>query len=94
VLTVRATGKPADLTGSTATLTVDSLKEPADATTHQYQLTAAGPLTTDGKMKFSPTTLQANRVGYFFFEVKVTEISGAVRTVAAGTYNYVQDITK
>ena len=89
-----AAGAPIDVTGFSFLLTVDPSDEPADATNNLFQLVGAIIDAANGKVQFTPTTLDADHVGEFFHDVQQTDGTGAIRTIAKGPYNLSQDITK
>jgi hypothetical protein len=93
-LTEKATGDPANLAGCSAVLTVDTRENPTDATTQQYQLVGVISNPVDGVIKFSPSAAQADKLGTFYFDVQLTDATGAILTVSKGQYIYKQDITK
>lgn len=92
-ITDKATWEPANLAGCTFLLTLDSRPAPTDSTTQVYQLVGqVDPLA--GKVSCAPSVSQADKVGTFYFDLQLTDATGKVRTVASGTYVYLQDITK
>jgi hypothetical protein len=95
VLTSKKTGGALDITGCTFLLTVDPSASPVDASTNIYQLTGEiiAPA-TDGRVAFAPSSVQANQVGKFFYDVQMTDAAGRKRTVQKAKYTYTQDITK
>lgn len=93
-ITYKETGVPVNLAGCTFLLSLDTLASPPDGTTQVYQLTGVVSDPTKGVVGFSPTTTQADKVGYYYFDVQMTDATGAVRTIASGRYVYKQDITK
>jgi hypothetical protein len=95
-LTDKANNQPLNVAGYTGiVMTLDDRVNPADTSTQVYQLAATvlGP-TSAGKIEFAPTLAQADRVGRFFFDIQLTDPAGRIRTVMAGRYTYLQDITK
>lgn len=85
---------PANLAGCSAVLTLDSRENPTDSSTQVYQLVGVIPDPLTGEIKFSPTATQADKLGHFFFDVQITDATGAVLTVAKGRYVFKQDISK
>lgn len=83
-----------DLTGYSFLLTVDTRKTPTDNTTQVYQLTGVVDSPTSGVVKFSPSSAQADLVGYYYYDVQMTDPWGSSRTLVSGKYVYIQDITK
>lgn len=90
----KTTGLPINVTGCTFLLTVDPERAPATAANNVYQLTGVVTDGPGGRVEFAPTATQANQVGTFYYDVQMTDTSGRKRTVVAGKYKYVQDITK
>lgn len=95
-ITLRNSGDNADLTGCSFLLTVDTKKDPVDTATNLYQLVGTVVDPTTGIVTFSPNDTQANRIGYFFYDVQMTDQSGKKRTITpyGAQYVYVEDITK
>jgi hypothetical protein len=89
------TGGPFDFTGGSVLLTVSSVSAPTDQSTEVFQITGdidADP--TTGIVEFAPSALQADNVGYFFYDIQFTDGSGTIRTLVNGAYIMNQDITK
>lgn len=80
-LTLKETWEPANLTGSSATLTV------FDGATQKYQLTGVVQALA-GKILCSPTALQADLKGNFTYSLKLIDATGKIRTIANGSYIY------
>jgi len=93
-ITDKEDGSAVDLTGCTFLLTLDSRKNPTDTSTQIYQLTGTVSDPTSGVVTFAPSTTQANLVGYYYYDVQMTDAAGAVSTLVSGKYLYKQDITK
>lgn len=94
-LTYKSTGLPVDITGSTYLMTVDSLKDPVDNSTRQFQL--AGVIQgapVNGIVHFTPTALNTNIVGDFWFDIQQTNSAGAVKTIRKEKIKFLQDISK
>jgi hypothetical protein len=87
-LTLKANWQPANLTGCTATLSLDRVESPTDSTTQVYTLAGEIPDPLTGKIMFAPTKAQSNQTGRFYFKVKVIDQTGKERTVATGLYVY------
>lgn len=97
VFTVRFSTKPrglVNLSGCSFKMTLSTIAEPEDVSTQLYQIEGVVVDPATGKVEFSPTAEQANRVGYFFYDVEMTDSYGKVHTLASDSYNYKQDITK
>ena len=93
-LTDKSTGAALNLTGSTLTITVDTLVDPPDATTKIFALTGALSATpADGKVSFTPTIANTSTVGQYWYDVQLAH-GGTVRTVIKNRFTITQDITK
>jgi hypothetical protein len=93
-ITYKSTGLPVNLTGYTFVLTVDSSKAPVDESTKQYSVVGEIIDAINGRVGFAPSSIQANRVGSFFFDAQWIDPLGRIRTFDAGKYVYTQDISK
>jgi hypothetical protein len=96
VLTFKnADGTALNLTGYTLVLTVDRRREPSDGTTQLFQLTGTLTDAPNGKASFTPTLMQAGATpGTYYYDVQLTDGSGAIKTAGPGKYVFKQDITK
>ena len=83
-----------NLSGCTFKLTVSSEPDPVDSSAQAYQLDGVVTDPASGRVEFAPTASQADRVGYFYFDVQMTDSYGLVRTMVKDVYLYKQDITK
>ena len=74
-------------------LTVDPSNAPTDDALNVFQATGAF-LTdgTDGKIRFFPPGTSA--IGSYSYDVQATDTDVKITTIAAGSYNIQQDITK
>ena len=88
------TGTPANLTGSTLVMTLDSKRNPTDSSTQVYQLTGVSSSPISGVVEFSPSLVQSNLIGLYYYDIQLTDSNGLIRTISKGTYQYLQDITK
>ena len=81
---------------STFALTVNSEKDPADATNQQF--TVAGSFVTngfDGQVQFEPTTTDTDIApGKYFYDIQETTAGGQKDTLIKGVCRIIQDITK
>jgi hypothetical protein len=91
---ISVNGEVADLTGSTVVMTLSTQNNPIDSSTQVYQLTGTWDDPTSGIVEFSPSTIQADNVGYFYYDIQLTNQAGVVFTVDKGSYQFIQDITK
>jgi hypothetical protein len=81
-----------DITGSTFTLSVSTEQSPTDAV---YILQLSGVVTTplSGIVEFTPSAIQADFIGSYFYDIEM--VSGSVvKTVVSGKFKMLQDITK
>lgn len=93
--TIKQDGVVVNITGCTFALTVNSLKDPVDAVTQLFSLTGLVTGGPAGQVQFSPNATQADQSpGDYFYDVQMTDTTGAKRTVDKGRYRFKQDITK
>jgi hypothetical protein len=81
-----------DITGSTFTLSVSTEQSPTVAL---YILQLSGVVTTPllGVVEFTPSAIQADFIGSYFYDIEM--VSGSVvKTVVSGKFKMLQDITK
>ena len=84
-----------DVTGFVFRLTVDTLKKPTDALTKVYQLTGVALDAVNGKVEFAPSDVQSDQTpGTYYYDIQMVDGAARRRTIMAGKYKYVQDITK
>lgn len=91
---VSVSGAAVDLTGCSLKLTLNTVRNPEDTSTQVYQLDGIISLPSSGIVEFAPSTLQADQVGYFYYDIQMSDSNGIIRTLVTGMYEYVQDITK
>ncbi|MGL5002055.1 MAG: hypothetical protein ACRDAM_03885 [Casimicrobium sp.] len=86
---------PVDIAGCSFLLTVATEKEPVDDTKKLFQMSGAivNPSAL-GKVAFSISDAEADRIGNFFFDLQMTDANGKKRTIDSGKYKFTQDITK
>jgi hypothetical protein len=75
-------------------MTLNSVKDPIDGSSVVYQVSGSIVDAEGGVVQFSPSVQQADRVGFFYFDVQMTDTYGRVHTLTKGSYVYKQDITK
>lgn len=84
-----------DITGFAFILTVDPSEEPIDALANLFALTGTivdGPA---GAVSFAPSVGEANQTpSEYYYDVQMTDLGGAIRTITKGRYTFLQDITK
>lgn len=90
-----AAGVAIDVTGSTFLLSVNTLSDPPDISTQLFQLVGAIVAPgTNGQVRFTPTTPDANQTpGTYFYDIQWTAGS-SIRTILRGEWEVEQDITK
>lgn len=88
-------GNPRDLTGCSAVLTVNRLKNPTSTATQVFQIAATVTAPLTGAALFFPTSLEADQApGKYFYDVQLTDADGLVSTIEKGVYRFLQDISK
>lgn len=87
VVSVR-TGLPIDLTGSTMTLLVTSDPDYDNLAAIQYELSGVFVNATLGEVEFVPTSLQASRIGTYYYIVRLWDTAARRRTIASGKYTF------
>lgn len=84
-----------DITGASFLLTINTLKTPANTATQVLQLVGTLTNPTGGVVQFAPTALEADLpIKKYYYDVQMNTVSGDIHTIAYGTYEIVQDITK
>jgi len=94
LITSKSTKLPIDITGYTFIMTLDPEKAPLNSDNNLYSLTGVIIDAAGGRVGFSPSDIQADQVGSFFYDVQMIDGDGRVRTIALDKYVYTQDITK
>lgn len=93
--TITRDGAAVNITGCTFKLTVNSQKDPTDTANQLFSLTGTITGASSGQVEFAPTSLQADQLpGRYFYDVQMTDATGAVRTAIKGVYRFLEDITK
>lgn len=90
----KQTGESVNITGFSFLLTLDPEKYPVNSDNNIYQLVGVITDAAGGVVEFSPSAVQSDLVGKNFYDVQMTDAAGKIRTIAKGSYKYVQDITK
>ena len=83
-----------NITGHTFLLTVDPAEAPTGSGNNIFQLTGTITDAAAGEVKFAPSVSQANNVGNYFYDLEMTDAGSLLRTIDAGRYTMLQDITK
>lgn len=104
VIRLTTDGSPVDVTGYTATLTINTVKAPnidVSPVEGQQIFQAVGAALsspgTDGKIAFPMAQFAASPyvpVGSYFYDVQITDVAGEIFTPLIGKFKVVQDITK
>jgi hypothetical protein len=87
-------GDAINISGFSYLLTVDPSDAPTDALSNLFQLTGTIIDAANGRVQFQPTAGNADNVGDYFHDIQQTDGGGDIRTIAVGTFQFVQDITK
>lgn len=91
---VKSEGVPLDITDSEFWLTVDPSKAPTDDTNNLFALEGQIMNPLGGLVTFAVSESEADHVGNYFYDLQMIDPAGIVRTIQAGKFNFVQDITK
>lgn len=83
-----------NLTGCSFKMTISTVPDPVDNTTQVYQVDGVINAPATGIVEFSPTAAQANQVGYFYYDIQMTDSYGRILTLDKDVYLFTQDITK
>jgi len=95
VVTLSSSTGPLDLTGCTGfTLTADPSKEPTSASANIFALTGTILSALAGTVEFLPSTLEADHVGTFWFDVQYLDDRGLINTAGKDKIVFLQDIGK
>jgi hypothetical protein len=86
---------PEPITGFSYLLTVDPSDEPVDSVNNLFQLTGTITDGPNGVVQFELTAGDADQTpNEYFFDLQQTDGSSKIRTIAKGTFEFKQDITK
>lgn len=88
------TGMVTNITGCKFVMTVSRVPNPVDTTTQVFQLVGVIVDAPAGIVQFQPTLQQADNVGYFYYDIQMTDSYGRDFTLVKDTYVFTQDITK
>lgn len=88
------TGEAIDVTGCTFRLALATRKNPTTADQIIYTLFGRVDESGSGVVLFSPTEGQADRVGFFYYDMEMNDHKGMIKTLVSSSYVYKQDITK
>ncbi len=88
-------GVAVDITGFTFKLTVNSEKAPSDTVNEQFSIVGAITDATNGKVAFSPTSVDTDITpGTYFYDIEQTDSGSRISTLIVAKAIIVQDITK
>lgn len=88
-------GAAINLTGASLVLTVDPSPAPADASRNVASITGTVTSAVGGLVQFAPSSGEADlSPAVYHYDVQLTDSGGAVRTVCAGKWEIVQDVSK
>lgn len=85
---------PILLTGTSAVMSAHTKREP---TTNDYTFQIVGSIygaDADGIYEFPFTSVEADNVGKFYYDMQLTDSGGKLRTVKEGVLIFKQDISK
>lgn len=87
------TGLPVDLTGCVLKLSIAETDCSGVKLPPVYTLFGSFDNIAAGEVSFAPTETQADRVGFYKYDVEMDDGKGVVRTLIKESYVYQQDIT-
>jgi hypothetical protein len=95
---VDSAGAIYDITNHAFKLTLNTLRNPPNASTQILQLSEATMIPADallGKVNFAPTVAQADLpIGRYYYDVQMMYPNSDIQTIFTGTITIRQDITK
>lgn len=86
ICTVMIEDEPANITGCSFIMTVDSSPYPVNTSTQLYQLTGEIADAENGIVHFRPDGYQASRIGHYYYNVKIVDVNGDLSTIISGRY--------
>jgi hypothetical protein len=90
-----AAGDPIDIQGYSFLLTVDPSPDPPDDTNNLFQIAGVIVEAGDGVFSMTPTLADSDQEpDTYYYDLQQTDAASAIRTIAAGQWTVVQDITK
>lgn len=88
-------GAAIDLTAGALVMTVNTERDPTDASNELFQLIGVMSDPASGVVEFTPTELHTDQsVGKYYYDIEYTDAAGNVRTIVKSTFAITQDITK
>lgn len=93
--TITRSGVAVNISGCTFKMTVNSEKDPTSTATQLFTVNGTITSAVAGEVEFAPNSTQADQLpGRYYYDVQMTDGTGAIRTAHKGVYRFVQDITK
>ncbi len=90
-----AAGVAVDITGASFLLTVDPNPDPTSAATNLFQVAGVIVTPAAGILTVTPSAANVNiDPDTYFYDLQMTDGSGGIRTVAAGTYEILPQVTQ
>jgi len=90
----KATRQAIDITNYDFLLTVDPEISPEDDSNNLFQIVGVIVDAEAGIVAFALSEEQADNLGLYYYDLQMTDDSGAIRTIDDGKYRFTQDITK
>jgi hypothetical protein len=87
-----ADGTPYDLASCSATLTCADHENPADGHTPTYSIAGTISAPATGVIEFVYTDTEADFVGTYWYDIKLTDAASKIRTLVKGRLIYKQRI--
>ncbi len=88
-------GAAVDITGFTFTLSVDTRKNPDDASTLVFALGGSITDAANGVVEFTPTITDTDITpGRYYYDIQQINLSSAKKTLIKGKVTIVQDLSK
>jgi len=91
---IKSNGSALDITGALVWLTVDPSSAPVDNSNNLFSISGTVTNGPAGLIEFPISTPNADHLGDYFYDLQIKDTSGFIRTVEAGKFKFVQDITK
>jgi hypothetical protein len=90
----KCSGDPVDVTGYGFLMCVDPSQDPLGSTNNIAQITGIITDGANGVVEFTPSDVEADNVGSFFYDIQWTDTNSKKRTIDHGKYILKQDIAK
>ena len=91
-IVIESEGDPVNVTGATFALVVDTVEDPTPpSATEEFTLTGVILEAANGRVGFTPSEVQAEQLarGTYYYDLKMTESGGAIRTLARGKWKVI-----